>query len=134
MTLAIYTARMGYKLDQDWLDITRAQRTNQTDGGHRGIGLSFAPSIALLKHYLKLRSDDIDPGRELSGEEWERYSQSYMVEMRESYARRRPVWNRLMTWDRVVLLCFCTSPIHCHRHVLAQQILPKLGASFMGEL
>jgi hypothetical protein len=133
MALEVWTARLGTR-DPDWLDVTRAQKTNETGGGHLGIGLSFAPSLALLKHYLKIRHEDPELARELTDEQWAAYSQSYLIEMRESYIRRRQTWLKLLERPRVVLCCFCTHPVQCHRYIFGGQILPKLGADYRGEL
>lgn len=132
MTLEVFTAKLGYRDSNDWLDITRGQLTNETPGGHLGIGLAFAPSLALLRHYLKARTESAD--NVLPDDVWGRYTQSYLVEMRESYKHKRRCWDELLARDRVVLLCFCKDPeIQCHRHVLARQILPTLGAKFCTE-
>lgn len=131
MTLQVYTARMGAK-DPDWLDITRSQKTNHEPGGHHGIGVAFAPSLALLKHYLQMRGELT--GATLTAEDWARYAHSYTEEMRTSYSRKRGAWRKLLGWKRVCLLCFCTDLHQCHRHILAREILPKLGAVYRGEI
>lgn len=129
MTLQVHTARMGYKASDDWLDVTRAQKSNKTDGGHLGIGLAFAPSARLLSQYL-----DRKRAEGLTDRQWLAYVEAYTAEMRESYRRNKAPWNTLLSMPRAVCLCFCVESARCHRTVLAQQILPKLGAKYMGEL
>jgi len=116
----VYTARMGIR-DPDYLDVTRTGNERRKDGEHRGIGLAFAPSGAILWPAKR---------GELGFEEYQRL---YTAEMRQSYRTRRQAWDELLSWERVVLLCFCTEPLRCHRTVLAG-ILVKLGAEDCGEL
>ncbi len=126
----VQTARMGYR-GESWLDITRGgNEKRQEEGGHLGIGLAFAPSAQLLKPYLERRRRR---GR-VTAEEWAAYTQAYTIEMRASYRRARPAWDRLLGMKRVVLLCFCPQVCRCHRLLLARDILPKLGAVYAGEV
>lgn len=135
MPLQVFTARMGYKADDDWLDITlqgneiRIDKNPAEACGHRGIGFVFAPSPDILYPYLSARRH----GRE-TDQLWLRYHEAYTHEMRQSYRRYRPAWDKLLSWHRVVLLCMCTEEARCHRTVLGQFILPKLGAEYRGEL
>lgn len=134
MPLIVHTARMGYKADQDWLDITfqgNERRIEQRPGerlGHRGVGFVFAPSPGILYPYLSDRRF----GRETE-ELWQKYVSDYTGEMRRSYQHYRAAWDTLMSWQRVVLLCMCTNHERCHRTVLGT-ILGKLGNSFEGEI
>ena len=131
MTLHVFSARMGFR-GADWLDISRGGNAKRDElGGHRGMGKAFVPSEALLRHYLRLRqSEDAD----LTDSDWQRYTVSYTAEMRESYVRQRASWVALLALPRVVILCFCTNPLQCHRRVLGAEILPKLGAHYAGEI
>lgn len=132
MTLTVYTARMGYRADSDWLDITRGGNAKrEEEGGHRGIGLAFAPSSRLLGTFLQLREAG---GGELTDRQWLTYLDAYTGEMRASFKTFRPAWDTLLSWERVVLLCMCTDAARCHRTILGQQILPKLGAIYSGEI
>ena len=63
---------------------------------------------------------------------WQTYVQGYLAEMRLSYQRERAKWDALLGLSRVVLVCDC--PSHCHRTILRERILPKLGAVDCGEL
>jgi len=134
VTLVVYTARMGYKADQDWLDITlqgnerRIEQRPQEPMGHRTIGYVFAPSPDILYPYLSARKFNRE-----TDELWAKYVEDYTAEMRRSYRHYRPDWDLLLSWPRAVLLCMCTNPQRCHRTVLGG-ILAKLGASFEGEI
>jgi len=126
---------MGYRLDGDWLDITlqgnlrRLEKEPEPAGGHRGIGLFFAPSPEILYPYLSKRRFNKETDRD-----WLNYVRDYTAEMRESYKKFRPAWELLLSWTRVVCLCMCPDAARCHRTILAQQILPKLGAVYAGEI
>lgn len=131
MTLHVHTARLGLR-DQDYLDISLQGNMRRVDGGeiggHRGVGLFFAPSPDLLYPYLSKRKW----GR-LTAADWPAYVEGYTAEMRRSYRERRGAWTEILSWERVVLLCFCTDSQRCHRRVLAG-ILTKLGAVDCGEI
>ena len=130
MTLACWTARLGYRGD-DWLDVSLQGNTRRADageiGGHRGIGLLFAPSPGLLYPYLSKRRFG-----KLTRSDSPRYRDAYTDEMRDSYRTYRPAWAALLALESVTLLCFCTDASECHRTVLAA-ILGKLGADVRGE-
>lgn len=120
MTLHVHTARMGYR-GPDWLDVTLGgNRRRPEPGGHRGVGLAFAPSRELLESGRA--------GRVSSS----RYAELYTAEMRASYREHRSAWDTVLSWERVVLLCFCTDAARCHRSVLAG-IFGRLGAVVEGE-
>ncbi len=131
MSLIVHTARMGFK-GADWLDITRKGAKERPEpGGHRGMGAAFAPSDQLLREFLRKRQSRPDGETD---REWLDYVDRYTREMRSSYVDARESWNRLLALDHCVLLCYCTESARCHRSVLAREILPKLGAKYMGEL
>ena len=131
MTLRVHTARLGYR-GPDWLDVSLQGNMRRAkageDGGHRHIGLSFAPSPDLLYPFLSKRKFG-----GLTPEDWDRYVAGYTAEMRRSYRERPSEWKALLAQEHVVILCFCTDAVHCHRRVLAG-ILEKLGAVDEGEL
>lgn len=120
MTLQVHTARIGL-VDPDVLDVTRKSGSE--------LGKSFAPSWALLRPFLAWRASGL-----LGPEDWEKYVDSYTAEMRQSFTRRRDDWRELLARSRVVLVCYCTDPLQCHRTILARDILPRLGAAYGGEL
>ncbi|MFI5297254.1 MAG: DUF488 family protein [Polyangiales bacterium] len=149
MPLQVYTARIACD-DPDRFDITRKS------GGEAGE--PFAPSWKTLGPVLRLRQeqqklevDASDALRAKHAEEakaltqraraaareveraWVRYIDDYTAEMRLSYRARRAAWNALLARERVVLVCYCTEPERCHRTLLGKNILPKLGAVFLGE-
>lgn len=130
MTLHVLTARLGLR-DPDYLDVSLQGNLRRGEAGeepHRGIGLFFAPSPALLYPYLSKRRSG-----QLTDADWAAYSKGYRLEMRTSYRRHHLAWDRLLSWERVVLLCFCTDPERCHRRLLAG-ILVQLGAIDCGEV
>lgn len=147
MTLHVYGARLGTR-DPDRLDITRK--------GNDPAGVVWAPSKAILRPALDLRrvadalvagaaearangaDDRVDVGddiaRRITASMWALYREAYLMEMRESYRRDRGPWERLLARERVVCVCFCTTPMQCHRYLLGAVILPKLGAVWCGEV
>lgn len=117
--VTIYTSRLSYRGD-DALDITRKS------AGPRGI--VFAPSWPLFRRYLARKH----AGR-VTRESWLEYREKYIAEMRVSYIENRSAWDALLSLDVVTLGCYCLNPSACHRVVLAQDILTKLGAKYKGE-
>jgi uncharacterized protein YeaO (DUF488 family) len=130
--LLVQTARLGYR-GAGWLDISLQGNMRRVEagepGGQDGIGVSFAPSPALLYPFLSKRKH-----KGLTQADWAEYSRLYVLEMRRSYRRDHEAWRKLLERPHVVLLCFCTTPHQCHRTVLARDILPKLGAVYAGEV
>lgn len=133
--LRVQTAKLGVYRDRGWLDVSlKGNRDRQARGelgGQDGIGLAFAPSPTLLYPLIKKRKQQ---GGRLSAEDWKAYVESYRAEMRTSYRLRREAWDALLGRHHVVLLCFCRDAFHCHRTLLARDILPKLGAIYAGEV
>lgn len=131
MTLHVHTARMSY-CGPDRFDITRKSGCVE--------GRIFAPTWATLGPALRSRKavDDLRAAGynhnagQIEAAAWDRYVPLYTAEMRVSYQRRRVAWNGLLARERVVLVCYCTDPNHCHRRLLAG-ILVKLGAVDEGE-
>lgn len=119
MPLHIHTARINIK-DPDRLDITRKSGTE---------GLFLAPSWS-IEGPAKLALSSGTPPAEV----WAFYRECYLREMRHSYATERPLWDALLSRQRVVMTCVCTDETRCHRHILRTRILPKLGAVDCGEI
>jgi hypothetical protein len=118
--LRVATARIDYD-GPDRLDVTRQ--------GNDPLGLLFAPSFSILgpfaaKQHLNLVTD----------EDWHDYARRYTEEMRGSYRENAAEWQRLLSRDRVVLVCYCVDFEFCHRKLLAREILPALGAEAGPEL
>jgi hypothetical protein len=113
-TVRLVVSTGGYRFaGPDRFDVTR-----KTGGP---AGAPFAPSWGLLNWGLAER----DAGR---GEEaWPVYRERYREEMRASYVRRRSAWDALLARETATLVCFCPSPVGCHRSALAD-FLVKLGA------
>ena len=71
---------------------------------------------------------------EVEADVWSSYVRAFFDEMRTSYATRRADWERLLAMPRAVLCCYCVDADHCHRTLLGRDILPRLGASYGGEI
>lgn len=118
MTLRVHTARVTYS-GRDRLDVTRKSALT--------VGRSFAPSWAILAPALAARK---------AGDEalaWANYVTAFVAEMRASYREHRADWDWLLSCNEVTLVCYCTNAEHCHRTLLARDLLPKLGAVYCGE-
>ena len=63
----------------------------------------------------------------------EEYTKEYYKLMRKSYKENKNKWDKLLSQDEVVLVCFCRTEDFCHRYILAE-ILVKLGAEYKGEI
>jgi len=113
VTLIVHTSQLGH-LVPDGLDITRTG----------GLGFPFAPSLGLLRRYPTNGTD----------RDWLNFAEGYISEMRDSFKGEKQAWVNLLALPRVVLLCGCSEAPRCHRTILAQQILPKLGAKYAGEI
>lgn len=132
MPLLVRTSRVSYS-GLDRLDITHKSA--------RGIGRAFAPSWRILEPALRarrnadgLRGAGKDAAAErLEGAAWERYSEAYRAEMRQSYEAQRPAWTTLLARPSATLVCYCTDPKRCHRTLLAGY-LERLGAKVVGEV
>lgn len=141
MSVAVYTARISSR-DPDRLDVTRKSATT---------GLFLAPSWSILSPVLHARNEYLEAQREAEKRGfgldetrvdgpavqweivWANYQRSYLAEMRRSYVQFRDQWLALLARPRVVLCCYCVDAAHCHRTLLARDILPKLGATNAGE-
>lgn len=146
MTLQVFTARISTR-DPDRFDITRKS------GGPEGE--PFAPSWKILHPALLARQKanrlrEVADGmtgivrvvhhagvmhsiNDIERRAWDAYVPAYLAEMRESYRRDPEAWRKLLARERVVLVCYCTDPARCHRTLLAERILVKLGAEARGE-
>ena len=61
------------------------------------------------------------------------YEEIYHEMMQKSYKEYREGWERLLSCDWVVLVCFCRADTFCHRYLLAEY-LEKCGAIYEGEI
>lgn len=143
MTLRVSTARVSY-CGADRFDVTR--------GSGRGDGLAFAPSTTILAPALAarklaeacLRKGAPRQAASIEDAAWAVYAPLYVAEMRAGYGKRdapgphREAWDRLLARERVVLVCFCDVEKwrgHCHRVLLARDILPKFpNVVYEGEI
>jgi len=119
MTLQVHTARISTK-DPDRFDVARKTAKE---------GLFLAPSWDILSPVLLARRSGTP-----EAEVWAFYVRAYRLEMRRSYVQHRESWDALLRRERVVLTCFCREPSQCHRSLLREHILPRLGAVDAGEL
>lgn len=141
MTLHVYSARITYR-GVDRLDVTRKS-------GREGIFL--APSWDILVPALEARRQAIDllqratigqydpkdaagDAAKIEAEAWDAYVPAYLAEMRASYRKHRTKWESPLARSTVILVCYCTDPVRCHRAILRAHILPKLGAVDCGEI
>lgn len=130
--LAIYTSRIDYSGEHS-LNITRK--------GNDPTGVVFAPSWSILRPVLqglmdakKLADRDLLlESRQKEDRAWETYVHEYVHEMRNSYRLNRGIWNKVLSMDQVVLVCYCVNPARCHRTILAG-LLVKCGAQYHGEV
>lgn len=124
MPLEVYTAKMGYR-GPDWLDVSlqgNMRRGDTATGGHRGVGYILAPPPSLVFPFLQLRK----AGRETPATQAE-YRERYLQHLRDRYrGAGRRAFDTVLSWPRVVLLCFCKPGEFCHRHLLAE-VLVKTG-------
>lgn len=139
MPLEVYTARINYG-GPDRLDCTRKSGKE---------GLFLAPSWELLRPALEAMkaakeewdfyanegawSCGADAQRKLDTT-WNRYVAGFKREMAQSQKTNAVAWQELLSLERIVLCCYCTDRVHCHRAVLRGDILPALGAKDCGEL
>lgn len=65
---------------------------------------------------------------------WQGYADAYREEMRRSYGKFKDQWKEILDRGTVIFVCDCDNHRICHRSILAEEILPKLGAHFGSEL
>lgn len=121
MTLHVYTGRLGRFKDNDALDITRGS-------GCVGKGLTFAPSLQLFYSYTMAKHAGHAEA------EWPTYQARYIEEMKNSYILDPKPWTDLLSRSRVVLVCYCENILRCHRYILGNTVLWKMGAIYEGEI
>lgn len=127
----VWTATVGYD-GADRFDITRKS------GG--ALGAPFAPSkesfdaaIALRKRIENRQVSSERPLTEVVRDAWLQYRSQYIQHMRASFRRNPEKWQQLLTKEELTLVCYCRVPSRCHRIILAAELLPKLGAIYLGE-
>ena len=82
----------------------------------------FAPSWELLK--------DCKAGLVMQ----KQYEERYIAEQRASVKENTHVWRWFFQKERIVVCCYERFGDFCHRHVLREYILPRLGAIDCGEI
>ena len=113
--LRVYTAQMGKYCGADALDITIKSAPPE--------GRPFAPDRW-----------DMVLGAKRGRLSQDAYRTYYLDLMRASHRQHREAWADVLARDEVTLLCYCAPTVpFCHRHILAREILPALGARYCGE-
>lgn len=143
-SLVVHTARLFAYEGLGALNITRMS------GGPAGE--PFAPSWGILRPALaefsrarQMRSrhgtQSLPVSRDWWGDAveverraWATYVPLYIAEQEQSFDDFRPAWEGLLGREFVVLQCYCADPQHCHRTLLARDILARLGADYRGEI
>lgn len=132
MPLLVHTARASAPLPADALHVSLPGNDATGDPlGHRGIGYVFCPPRALRDQYR----DRVAAGKD-TDRYWLNCVEYYVGMMRQRYAdpRKRPAWQTLFSWERVVLIGEEPEPARCFSSVLVNEVLKKMGATYMGEL
>jgi len=114
--LDIWTARISYG-GEGRLDVTRKGNS------------PFAPSWTLLNETkARVKREGVTEAG------WTWYRKRYVVEMRRSWRHHRAAWDELLSRlgpegapGRVVLCCYCTDYLRCHRSVLAELLVAAGG-------
>ena len=113
--LRIYTAQIGRYHGANALDITIKSAPPE--------GRPFAPDRW-----------DMVLGAKRGRVSADAYRDYYLKLMRTSYRQHPQAWTVLLARNEVTLLCYCTAATpFCHRHILARDIRPVLGARYCGE-
>ena len=142
MPLQVFTRRIGHwmKDNGDAIDVSRKSAAPEW--------LFLAPSWTILRLALEARKQanallEETIGRDPTAnsvanrmlvEAWDNYVRGYMAEMRISFRKHRASWDGLLERPYVILCCYCSDAKRCHRAILREDILPKLGAMDCGEI
>jgi uncharacterized protein YeaO (DUF488 family) len=108
--LKIFTSRIGYKGNKRVLDIT-------VKSGDK----TFAPTWDMV---MGLKRGKLS---------WSEYERLYHERMRKSWVENRARWKEVLSWDEVVLVCYCRDLRFCHRRLL-KNYLVACGAIDGGEI
>lgn len=130
--MIVSTARINYD-GHGRLDVTR----KSADPWAKAFAPSWrilGPAIAGMRRARGLLDSDRALADEVLADVWSVYVRDYTAEMRRSFKERWADWNRLLVMPEAVLCCYCVDALHCHRTLLARDILPRLGATFVGEV
>jgi hypothetical protein len=161
--LRVFTARIGrwMKTESDAIDITR--KSGKPEWLFLAPSWAILrPAInarkraeALLEETYGLDATARGVAQQWLDAAWDEYVPLFMAEMRVSYGMtqanaawgndedlavahgaraNRPMWDNLLSRQRVILCCYCSDAEHCHRTILRRDILPKLGAEDCGEM
>lgn len=137
----VWTARIGRAAGPDVLDVTR--KSGQE-------GLFLAPTWEAIRPVLDARREAEEclrganrdgaigmlhrvAAQEILDRAWAAYRPAFLELMRASWREHRIAWLRLLARETVTLVCYCTEVDQCHRTILARELLPACGATYMGE-
>lgn len=124
MSLQVHTAQIRYVKANlpDAFDVSRLGAWQARKAGTSLDGEIFAPSWELLK--------DCKAGLVTQ----QQYEERYIAEQRASLKENTHVWRWFFQKQRIVVCCYEKYGDFCHRHILREYILPRLGAKDMGEI
>jgi hypothetical protein len=163
MALRVFSARIGrwMKTEPDAIDITRkSARPEWMCFAPSWAILKPALEARRRAEALLEETCGLDPTARSAADSWlaqawDEYVPLFMAEMRVSYGMtqanpawgndedlavahgtraNRPMWDNLLSRQRVVLCCYCSDAEHCHRTILRRDILTRLGAEDCGEM
>lgn len=112
--LKVYTSRVGYTGPLP-LDVTIKSAGE--------MGRAFAPT-----------SWDMVLGAKSGRIPHDQYRTWYEDVLDKSRKAQPWHWENLLGLPRVVLMCYCTSPLNCHRRYLSEYLMKTFGASYQGEV
>ncbi len=124
MSLQVFTAQIRYVKAKmpDAVDVSRLGAWLARIAGTPSDGEIFAPSWELLK--------DCKAGLVTQTQ----YEERYIAEQRVSLKINLHVWRWFFRQERIVVCCYEKYGDFCHRHILREYILPRLGAVDAGEI
>jgi hypothetical protein len=138
VTLIVHTARASAMPIADALHVSwPGNEASGEKGGHRGIGFIFCPTQQLRSTYQR----KVERGED-SDRFWINCCRFYVDTLRTRLKMHlpdgrsviRPEWQTLLSWEHVVLIGEEQEARRCFSVVLAEDVLRKMGATYMGEL
>lgn len=64
----------------------------------------------------------------------EEFTEWYINILKTSYQTKREEWDKLLSMDKVVLVCFCRAGQFCHRKLLAEFLVKYFNCEYRGEI
>jgi uncharacterized protein YeaO (DUF488 family) len=106
----VFTSNIRYKGNKPVLDIT-------VKSGDKVFAPSWEMVISMMRGKLS----------------WNEYERLYHERMRRSWVVSKDRWKDVLSWDEVVLVCYCRDDMFCHRRLL-KKYLVACGAIDGGEI